>query len=155
MQRRPLHRYVVAILITCAAGAADYWMRPILGDRCPLVVFSLAVLAASWAGGLGPGLLAVFAGAMPLVYFELRPLAAHAGGQASTVAVLLLSMAAALLICVTIARFRRDSVHARGAQADAEERCAATERLYQLSSALSRAETPAEVLATCLPEIAH
>ena len=56
---------------------------------------------------------------------------------------------------VGISRLRREASWARLAQADTEARLAWTEQLYQLSSELSCSRTPAEVMATCLPELAR
>ena len=64
-------------------------------------------------------------------------------------------LAAALLIGLVIASLRRQAARARQSQGEAETRLETTEKLYQLSSAFSRASTRAEVLAACLPDVVH
>jgi K+-sensing histidine kinase KdpD len=155
MQRTTLRRYLFAVLVILAAGGAAYWMQPVLGERFALAVFPLAVLAASWVGGLGPGLAATVAGSLTIASFQVHPSTAADVSPVSRMIVPLLLFAAGMLIALGISRLRRETFSARSARADAEERLAAAERLYQLSSALSRATTPSEVLVTCLPEVAH
>src|SRR5687767_7987297 len=154
MQRTILQRYGVGVLAALVAPVCHYWLPPVVDARFPFAIFPLAVLAASWMGGLGPGLVATAAGAFTILYFPGHPLSGVEASQASTLALLLLVLAG-LLISTGISRLRRDTAGARRTQADAEIQLGTSEKLYQLSSALSRAKTPAEVMATCLPEIGH
>ena len=155
MQRTILHRYVVAILVTVAAGACQYWLQRFLGEPFPLVIFPLAVLAASWAGGLAAGLVATVACTLAFVYLPVRPAAGTGTSQASELVLPLSLILVGLLISLGISRLRRETAWRAGSQADTEARLALTEQLYQLSSELSCSRTPAEVMATCLPELAR
>src|SRR6188472_3758033 len=73
MQRTILHQSIVAILVTVAAGACQYWLQGFLGDPFPLVIFPLAVLAASWFGGLAAGLGATVGGTLAYLNLAVRP----------------------------------------------------------------------------------
>jgi signal transduction histidine kinase/ActR/RegA family two-component response regulator len=68
---------------------------------------------------------------------------------------LLLLVVAGVLMSLVIRRLRRRTDQALTAQADTERRLRAAEQLRELSSALSRARTPADVVAACLPEFLH
>ena len=150
MQRTILQRYGVGVLVALVAGVCQYWLQPLVDQRFPFAIFPLAVLAASWMGGLGPGLVATAACTFTILYFPGHPEAGHTSTR-----VLLLLVLAGLLITTGISRLRRETARAQRSQAEADAQLGTTEQLYQLSSALSRAETPAEVMATCLSEIGH
>ncbi len=154
MQRTILQRYGVGVLVALVAGVCQYWLQPLADERFPFAIFPLAVLAASWMGGLGPGLVATAACAFTILYFPGHPASTVEAGLASTL-VLLLLVLAGLLISTGVSRLRRETARARRTQAEVETQLGTTEKLYQLSSALSRAKTPAEVMAVCLPEIGH
>src|SRR5687767_11647223 len=153
MPRTILQRYGVGVLLALVAGVCQYGLQPVVDERFPLAIFPLAVLAASWMGGLGPGLVVTAACTVTILYFPGHPAWGEAG-HASTL-VLLLLVLAGLLISTGISRLRRETARARRKQAEAETQLGTTDKLYQLSSALSRAKTPAEVMAVCLPEIGH
>jgi K+-sensing histidine kinase KdpD/CheY-like chemotaxis protein len=155
MQRTILHRYGVAILVTVAAAACQYWLQRFFGEPFPLVIFPVAVLAASWAGGLAAGLVATVACTLAFVYLPVRPAAGTETSQASELVLSLSLILVGLLLSLGISRLRRDAAWARRTQAETEARLALTEQLYQLSSELSCSRTPAEVMATCLPELAR
>ena len=88
-------------------------------------------------------LVATVACAVSLAFIALRLGPAIEVSQAASAVMLLLVMVAGLLISWAISRLRRETARARLAQAEAEARQGTTETLYQLSSALSRARTPA------------
>ena len=142
MQRTILHRYVVAILVTVAAAACQYWLQRFFGEPFPLVIFPLAVLAASWAGGLAAGLVATVTCTLAFLYLPVRPGAGTETTQASELLLLLSLILVGFLLSLGISRFRREVAWARRTQADAEARLAVTEQLYQLSSELSCSRTP-------------
>jgi signal transduction histidine kinase/ActR/RegA family two-component response regulator len=150
MQRTTLPRYFVAMLATVAA-AAGYWVHPAVG----LAAFPLAVLTASLTGGLGPGLAATITATLGIVYLQVRPGGAVESSPVPTAVVPLLLMVAGIVIALVISRLRRETARARCSETDAERRLAATDRLYQLSSAVSRATTPTEVLAASLSDVVH
>src|SRR5262245_21382528 len=154
MQRTTLLRYAVAVLVTLGAVACHYWLQSVFGERVALIAFPLAVLAAAWVGGLAPGLAATVACTLAIVYLPVRQ-AGTEPTQPSTVVVLVLLMLAGVLISIGVSRLRRESARASRTLADTERRRAVTETLYQLSSALTRARTPAEVMETSLTELAY
>jgi len=96
---------------------------------------------------------ATVACAVSLALIALRLVPAIEVSQAASTVMLLVVIVAGLLISWGISRLRREAARARVRQAEAEARLGTTETLYQLSSALSRARTPADVLAACLPEV--
>lgn len=100
-------------------------------------------------------LVATVACAGSLAFIALRLGPGIEVSQAASAVMLLLVMVAGLLISWAISRLRRETARARLAKAEAEARQGTAETLYQLSSALSRARTPAEVLAASLPEVVH
>ena len=87
------------------------------------------------------------------LFVQLRPSVISGNGRASGIVLLL--VVAGILIVVAISRLRRETDRAHRAEAEAAERLSIAETLYQLSSTLSRATTPPEVLAAALPEAAH
>ena len=99
--------------------------------------------------------MATVACTLAFVYLPVRPAAGTETTQASELVLPLSLILVGLLISLGISRLRREAAWARRTQADTEARLALTEQLYQLSSELSCSRTPAEVMATCLPELAR
>ena len=155
MQRTILHQYSVAILVTVAAGACQYWLPGFLGEPFPLVVLPLAVLAASWAAGLAAGLGATVACTLAYLNLAVRPATGAGTARVSELVLPLSLLLVGVLISLGISRLREETARARRIQADTEARLALTEQLSQLSSVLSCSRTPAEVMAGCLPELAR
>ena len=137
MQRTILHQYVVAILITVAAGACQYWLQGFLGEPFPLVIFPLAVLAASWVGGLAPGLGATVACTLAYLNLAVRPATGAGTPWVSALVLPLALLLVGVLISLGISRLREETARARRIQAETEARLALTEQLSQLSSVLS------------------
>ncbi len=113
MQRTILHRYVVAILVTVAAGACQSWLQRVFGEPFPLVIFPLAVLAASWAGGLAAGLGATVACTLAFLYLPVRPAAGAGTTRVSEFVLPLSLLLVGVLISLGISRLRRETAWAR------------------------------------------
>ena len=65
--------YAVAVVACVTAGAAEYFLRPLFGERFPLAALPAVVVIAAWFGGFGPGLLATLGGTFAGAYVLLRP----------------------------------------------------------------------------------
>jgi K+-sensing histidine kinase KdpD len=119
MQRTILHQSIVAILVTVAAGACQYWLQGFPGEPFPLVIFPLAVLAASWVGGLAAGLGATVGCTLAYSSLAVGP-ATGAGTTGVSELVLPLSLLlVGVLISLGISRLRGETARARRIQADA------------------------------------
>jgi len=156
---RPAHPLYVGYtlaLVTCGvAGLVQFALQPILGDRFPLAVFSAAVAAAAWTGGSGPGLLATLIAAVAGTYFFFEPRYSFSGRQPGDLVALSLFILTGILISLSMRRLRRQALSDRDARAEAERLLQHTAHLQDLTSALSRANTPDEVTRACLVELLH
>src|SRR5882762_9295504 len=65
--------YAVAVIACVTAGAAQFFLRPIFGERFPLAALPAVVVVAAWFGGFGPGLLATVGGTLAGAYVLSRP----------------------------------------------------------------------------------
>ncbi len=158
---RPAHPLYVGYtlaLVTCGvAGLVQAALQPIFGDRFPLAVFSAAVAAAAWTGGSGPGLLATLTATVAGTYFFIEPRYsfAFATRQPGDLVALSLFILTGILISLSMRRLRRQALSDRDARAEAERLLQHTAHLQDLTSALSRANTPDEVMHACIVELLH
>jgi signal transduction histidine kinase/ActR/RegA family two-component response regulator len=148
-------RYAIAVIACAIAGAIQYWLRPLVGERLPLAAFPVAVVVAAWFGGFGPGLLATLGGSLTGVYLFPREIHRLQIDDPANAASLLLFTLLGLLVSLAIRRLRRQAHAERDARTETELQLLQTDRLRQLTATLSRARTPAEVTSTCLPELLH
>ena len=65
--------YAVAVIACVTAAAAQYFLRPLFGERFPLAALPAVVVVAAWFGGFGPGLLATVGGTLAGAYVFSRP----------------------------------------------------------------------------------
>lgn len=156
---RPAHPlyvgYSLALVACGVAGLVQFALQPILGDRFPLAVFSAAVAAAAWTGGSGPGLLATLITAVAGGFFFLEPRYSLFARQPEDLLALSLFILTGILISLSMRRLRRQALSDRDARTEAERLLQHTAHLQDLTSALSRANTPDEVTRACLVEMLH
>ena len=143
-------------LVTCGVAAlVQYALNPVLGDRFPLAVFSAAVAAAAWTGGSGPGLLATLCAALIGTYFFFEPRYSFSTQRPDDWVAITLFILTGILISLSMRRLRRQALTDRDARTEAERLLQYTANLQDLTSALSRANTPQEVTQGCLVELLH
>lgn len=147
--------YAVAVVASLIAGAVQYFLQPILGERFPLAAFPAAVVVAAWFGGYGAGLLATLTGTLTAVYFLLRPAQGVQIDDPANAASLLMFVLVGLLISLAVRHLRQEMRVERDARTETERQLRRTASLQQLTATLSRATTPADVMRTCLPELLH
>jgi len=153
--RSPAARYAVAVIATAIAGVGQYSAQPLFGEQLPYAAFLLAVLISAWFGGLGPGLLATLGGSLTAAYLVLprvRPLQTNDPGD---IASLLLFTLVGLLVSVAVWYLRQQAHRERDARTETERQLRKTDRLQQFTNTLLQAKAPADVIGTCLPELAH
>src|SRR4029450_7744281 len=61
----------------------------------------------------------------------------------------------ALLVTLLVRHLKQQTRVERNARTETERQLRLADRLQQLTAALSRARTPAEVISTCLPDLLH
>ena len=147
--------YAVAVIASTIAGAVQYFLQPILGERFLLAAFPAAVVVAAWFGGYGAGLLATLTGSLTAVYFFLRPAQSVQIDDPANAASLLLFILVGLLISLAVRHLRQEMRVERDARTETERQLRRTASLQQLTATLSRATTPVEVMRTSLPELLH
>jgi K+-sensing histidine kinase KdpD/ActR/RegA family two-component response regulator len=151
----PLVGYGVAVGACVVAALVQYFLEPLLGNRWPLAVFSAAVAAAAWSGGSGPGLLATGLAALLGDYFFLSPRYALRIAEPADIVALALFILTGVLISMSMRRLGWQARSERDARAETERLLHHTVHLQDLTSALSRAKTPSEVINACLVELLH
>jgi len=147
--------YAVALAACGVAALIQYLLEPLLGIRFPLAVFSAAVAAAAWSGGSGPGLLATLVAGVTSDYFFLQPRYSFLVHDPGDIVALALFALTGALISMSMRRLRRQARSERDARAETERLLQHTAHLQDLTAALSRAKTPAEVAKACLVELLH
>ena len=155
MQRITKIRYSLAAAIILVAGLSEYLFQPVYGERLALVLFPAAVAAASWFGGLGPGLVAAAGCTLTAAFVFLHPLVGIQPTPVSHAVALLILGTSGAVISIAIATLRHQKNRARAAEVDMERRLRAAQQLHEVSSAVSRASTPADVIAMSLPQLLH
>ncbi|MGE3704631.1 MAG: ATP-binding protein [Vicinamibacterales bacterium] len=153
--QRPIVGYLLAVVACAAAVLVQLGLEPVLGNRFPFAVFSAAVAVAAWSGGPGPGLLATLAGAMAGNFVFVDPQRTLAVQQPSDILALALFALTGILISLSTRRLRRQAWSERHARAETERQLRHTALLEDLTAALSRAKTPADVSRACLVEVLH
>ena len=153
--RSPATRYAVAIIAVAAASALQYSLQPLAGERFPLATFPIAVVVAAWFGGFGPALLATVGGSLAATYLFLPPVNTLRIVGRGDVASLIVFAIVGLLIALAVRHFRQRAQLEREARVEAERRLRQMDHLRQLTSILLQARTPADVIATSLPELLH
>lgn len=152
---RGAFRYLIALLISVAATAAQMALQPILAGRFPLAVFPPAVVAAAWYGNFGPGILATVASAALADLFFLSPVHSLAIDRPDDAIGLLLFVLCGVLVSTAVRDLRLGLHHEHDIRLDTERRLRRTRQIQDLTTALSRARTPKEVTEACLPELLH
>lgn len=152
---RGVLRYVAALLIALAAAVAQYFLQPILGARFPLAIFLPAVIAAAWYGNFGPGVLATLVSGLLADLVFLAPAGSLAIARTDDRIGLLLFVLCGVLVSMAVRDLRR-GIHAEhDIRIDTERRLRRTRQIQDLTTVLSRARTPKEVIEACLPELLH
>ena len=152
---RAAPRYLVAVLVCLAAAVFQYALQPILGGRFPLAAFSPAVIVAAWYGNFGPGVVATIVSALLADFFFLAPAGSLAIGGRDDIIGLLLFLLGGFLVSTTVRDLRLGLYEEHGIRIDTERRLRRTRQIQDLTTALSRARTPKEVIEACLPELLH
>lgn len=147
--------YAVGAGVLAASAAFEYALHVFAGDGVALPALPLVVAAASWLVGLRAALLTSVGGGAAAVYAALRSSSPLDSGDWRSGAALVLSIAAAFLVCVAFRVFRGRAKIERDARVQAEHRLGQTDRLQQLTAALLQTRTPADVTSACLPELLH
>jgi signal transduction histidine kinase/CheY-like chemotaxis protein len=149
--------YVLAGLLCAAAATVLYPLQPAVpgaNSGLALGVFSVAVAGSAWFGGTGPAVFSTALGALTGLAF--------AGGGAALAELereSVLGLTAFLLMGAVVTagmrRLRRRAIAERAAREQAERALRHTTHLQELTSALSRARTPADVQRASLVELTH
>jgi len=153
--RAVLNGYVIAVAACAAAVLVQYLLEPVLGDRYPLVVFTAAVAVSAWIGGAGPGLLATLIAVLFSDYFFLNPRRAFLVTDVGGVIAVAIFGLTGVIISLSTRRLRSQARSERDARAETERLLQHTAHMQDLASALSRANTPDEVIKACLVELVH
>jgi K+-sensing histidine kinase KdpD len=151
---RAAPRYLVAVLVCLLAAVFQYALQPILGGRFPLAAFTPAVIVAAWYGNFGPGVLATILSAVLADFFFLAPPGLGIAGREDLIG-LLLFLLGGILVATTVRDLRLGLYEEHGIRIDTERRLRRTRQIQDLTTALSKARTPKEVIEACLPELLH
>ena len=81
--RAVLKRYVSALVLVLTAVALELAVRPLLGGRVPLAIFTIAITLSAFFGGLGPGLFATALSAACVAAFFANSVFSLLPGQPS------------------------------------------------------------------------
>jgi signal transduction histidine kinase/ActR/RegA family two-component response regulator len=147
--------YAAGAGVLAAAAAFQYALHLFAGQGVALAALPLVVAAAAWLVGLRAAMLAALGGTAATAFVVVRSMWPVERGEWGGIAALVFSAAAAFLICAAFRLFRGRADTERGARTQAELRLQQTDRLQQLTAALLQTRTPAEVIATGLPELLH
>ena len=147
--------YAVAVIACVTAAAAQYFLRPLFGERFPLAAMPAVVVVAAWFGGFGPGLLATLGGTVAGAYVLSRPADRLQIDNWSNAASLFLFTLVGLLISLAVRQLRRQALTERAARVETDRQLRQTTHLQQLTATLLRARTPAEVTSMSLPALLH
>ena len=151
----PKGGYAVAVLLCVAAGAIQYSLQPVIGRRLPFAIFSVAVVTTAWIGGSGPGLLATLLGTIAGVLLAANQTVGVDGHPPATVFGLVAFALMGVLVSLATRGLHRRALAERRARREAERTLKHTTHLQELTAALSRAKTPAEVRRAALVELTH
>jgi len=150
--------YLLTGLVCAVAGLLLYLLMPLVGgDQRGLIlgVFSVAVAVSAWTGGAGPGLFATAVGLSVGAVLTLREEGLTAVRSPAAGLSLLAFTAMGLLISLGARRLHRRALADQGARREAERALIHTSHLQELTAALSRARTPADVRRVALVELSH
>jgi signal transduction histidine kinase/ActR/RegA family two-component response regulator len=147
--------YLVAVIACLTAGAAEYFLHPLYGERFPLAALPAVVVVAAWLGGFGPGLLATLGGTLAGLYVFSLPTARLEADDWVNAASLFLFTLVGLLISLAIRHLRRQALIERDARVDTDRQLRQKTHLQQLTATLLRARTAADVTSMCLPDLLH
>jgi K+-sensing histidine kinase KdpD len=148
-------RFLVALLICLAAAALQLVLAPILGGRFPLAIFPPAIIAAAWYGNFGPGIFATVVAAVLADLIFLPPTGSLRIDRAEDGIGLLLFVLSGVLVSAAVRDLRLGLHQEHDIRVDTERRLRRTRQIQDLTTALSRARTPREVIEACLPELLH
>ena len=147
--------YAMAVVACAAAVLVQYLLQPILGDRYPLVVFTAAVAVSAWSGGSGPGLLATLIAVLVSDYLFLNPRRVFQLTEVGGMIAVAIFGLTGVIISLSTRRLRSQARTERDARAETERLLQHAAHMQDLASALSRANTPDEVIKACLVELVH
>jgi len=117
------------------------------------VVFPVAIILTAWLAGVGPGLFATAAAVLLGAYFLVPPFHSMRIDNLSDAIGLLLFAAAGVLVCLAVRALHLTLAGEQRGRSDAESALRRTSQLEGLATALSKAQTPAEVTNACLSEL--
>ena len=147
--------YAVAVVACLTAGAVEYFLHPLHGERFPLAALPAVVVVAAWLGGFGPGLLATLGGTLAGLYVFSLPSARFEMEDWANAASLFLFTLVGLLISLAVRHLRRQALAERDARVDTERQLRQKTHLQQLTATLLRARTAADVTSMCLTDLLH
>jgi len=116
--QRQISPYLVALVTSAFAAAANVALWPALGSRYPLIAFCPAIVASSWFGGWSPGILSAIFAAVATSYSWFAPLFLTSSTQQRVAIVLTMCVALGLMIAAIYEAVTRPME--RGAQAGAK-----------------------------------
>jgi PAS domain S-box-containing protein len=68
-----LSRYLISVLLVSLAIALRLFLRPVLEDSAPFLLFGLAIIIAAWYGGFGPAIVATILSTIAVIYLFISP----------------------------------------------------------------------------------
>jgi signal transduction histidine kinase/CheY-like chemotaxis protein len=139
----------LAAVISAAAAAVHVLLPAPMHDRVPLAAFYPAFILSAAIAGFGPGALVVLVGAVAAAS------AARGFDEPAGAAALLVFTLAGLMTSGLFEAMHRRSRRERRLRLDAQRRGTRADYLQQLTSALSRAGTLADVIEACVLEATH
>jgi K+-sensing histidine kinase KdpD len=120
-----------------------------------LLAFYAAVAAAGWHGGLGSAVLATCLSAIAIDYLLLAPAASLRVEAPADIVALAVFVLSGLALGVMMNAFQRRQRRERSGRLRAEQTRRQAEHLLAVTTALSRARTPADVSDACVLEVSH
>ncbi len=152
---RALAGYAVALLFCAGAGLTQHLLDLLLRERFPSAVFTVAVVGGAWYGGFGPGLFGTLVAALTLDYFFLAPAGTLAIERSGDIVGLLLFVLTGVLVSFAARHLRRNIRQERILRVHVERRLRRTRQLQDLTSAVSKARTPTDVVQASLADLLH
>lgn len=153
-ERDRVRAYALAMILSATAALVASRTGLQNDARATLLVFLAVVCVSAWAGGLWPGLLATVLTAAASDYLVLPPLATLEIDRPADALVLVWFIGVGGLASLLADRAHGGLVREHRFRAQAERQARQAHRIHELTSALSRAQSPDDVVDGCVHEVA-
>ncbi len=156
--RRAVPRFTAYALSVLAVGVASWLELLIFGSSVhalSLTPFGVCIALSVWLGGLGPGMLALILSTLSIDFFIIGPRSIFEFNSPADAFVLSAFLAAWLAFCAVAERVNRLHSLDRVSLRAAEDAALQSNRVAQLTTALSRARTQSAAIEAALQEPLH